>query len=343
MKSIVRDNDGTLSLRIKILGCRFNEKTGYPDSPQNRSLVKNLDRKVRQDLQNGVFDHMSHFPHSRNASILKSLKSRFLSPGWRGLPTFESYYKHQFSSASLSISEDIVRLMIDSIGHLKVDEVVGYHLINFVDALREKMDISQRSVEKALSMVFDVLNCAALQYVFPRPFRFVPNCIKLDDYPLTHQDIHRITNHVPVKYREYFLFKYYLGISTSELLSLKWSDYDLHTSTFRLQHKQVYVEPYSRRLLFHKMKKTGNFSYVFSGIHGKKRSLNLIWVHKICWPQACLSAGFPALGINELKRASVAYLFESGLSIGRICCQTELYFRPMIHSILTKHLLNPRY
>lgn len=342
MKSIVRNSDGTLSLRIKVLGCRFHEQTGYTDSPQNRLLVREMDRKVRQDLQNGLFDYMSHFPHSRNVSIIKSLKSRFLSPGWRALPTFSSFYLHQYHPPKLEISRDVLRLILSCIGHLQVDEVVGHHLVNFVDMLREKMNVSQHNLKTILSLIFDVLDRAALLNVFPRPFRFMPGSLDTEGCPLTHQDIQRITLHVPIRYREYFLFKYYLGITTSELLSLKWSDYDLHTSTFRLAHKQVYVEPYARRLLFHRMKKTGNFSYVFSGINGQRRSLNLTWVHKICWPNACLSAGFPALGINVLKHASVAYLFESGLSVGQICLQTGLHFRPLINKILTNHLTNPR-
>ena len=342
MKAIVRDSDGTLSLRFKILGCRFCEKTGYTDTSRNRYALTQTNLKIQDDLHNGLFDYMNHFPHSQNVSIINSLQSRFLSPGWRGLPTFESYYANNYRGTHRVISDEVLRFIVACIGNVKVDEVVGYHLLKLVDVLRNVLDLSQDELGHVISIIVDVLDSAAICYVFPRPFRFSQRHFDRDDYPLSHRDVLRIAHHLPIKYREYFLLKYYLGISTKELLALEWSMYDLHTSSFRLKEKDVYVEPYARRLLFHQMKKTGNFKYVLSETNGTRRSLDLIWVHKICWPKACAKAGYSELGVNVLKKASVAYLFEAGLSVNSICCQTGLHWRPAVHRILTQHIINHR-
>lgn len=342
MKAIIRDPGGKLMLRLKVLGCRFCEQTYFADSVHNRKLLKNINHKIHEEIQNGIFDYVMHFPHSANVQKISALQSRFLSPGWRGLPTFKNFYTHQFHHALYMVPKKVVVLVMAYLGELRIDEVSGHYIVRLAEALNTVSGVTKRIIEDCISMVFDVLDRAALCYVFPRPFRFIPEHTEGSDVPLSHQNILQITSQVPAKYREYFLLKFYLGLSTGELMALKWSDYDLSASTFRTQSKDIYVEPYGRRLLFQLMKKTGNFKYIFTDKYGKKKQPNVAWLHKDCWPEACKIAGFPGRGIAALKQASVAYLFEAGVSVNQICHQTGLYYRPVIDQILTKHVLNLR-
>ncbi|MEH8022251.1 Arm DNA-binding domain-containing protein [Rheinheimera metallidurans] len=342
MRAIIRDTEGKLTLRLKMLGCRFSESTGYADSTENRLRLKNKYQQIQKELHQGTFDYMLHFPHSRNVSMFNALQSRFISPGWRGLPTFESFYNHQFDRARYKLPSKLIYLTMGCIGKEKVDEILGFHLMKLIEVLRTVLNISQRDRRDTIAMVIDVLDCAALTYVFPRPFQFKPDFSALSGFPLTHGDMLSIAHHFPVKYREYFLLQYYLGISASELLTLKWADYDLQASLFRVAGREINVVPYARRLLFVQMKKTGNYQHVFTDTQGKRLRINLAWLYKECWPKACAHAGFPGIGASALRRGSVVYLFESGLSVNQICSQTGMFYRPAIHRILTQHLLNPQ-
>lgn len=342
MRAIIRDTEGKLTLRLKMLGCRFSESTGYDDSTKNRLRLRSKHLQIQEELQQGTFDYMLHFPHSRNVSMFNALQSRFISPGWRGLPTFESFYHHQYDKSRYQPLARLVHLTMKCIGREKVDDIVGFHLMRLIEALRVLLNVTQSNRREIIAMVMDVLDCAAVTYVFPRPFQFKPDFSEFKGFPLTHGNMLTIAHHFPVKYREFFLLQYYLGVSASELLSLKWADYDLQASVFRVAGREINVVPYARRLLFVQMKKTGNYQHVFTDPQGKRLRVNLGWLYKACWPKACAQAGFPGIGPSALRFGSIVYLFESGLSINQICLQTGMHYRPAIHRILTRHLLNPQ-
>lgn len=340
MKAIIRDPKGMLILRLKVFGCRFSENTCFTDSSQNRLILKRMLHQIKHKIEYGTFNYMLHFPHSLNAALIASLQSRFLSPCWRGLPTFEHFYSFQFDSSQHALPLSSRAIVMAHLGLLRVNEIAGHQIMTLIEVLNKNKNLTTLEINYAVVMVFEVLDCAARCFAFPRPFRFMLECSESTDDPLSHQDVLYIADHVPVKYREFFLLRYYLGISVRELLALQWRNYVMSESTFRLPNKDIIVEPYARKVLFHQMKKTGNFKYVFSDPHSNKLRLNLAWLHKSCWPKACIDAGYKARGLYALRQASVAYLFEAGLSVNQICHQTGLHFRPVVDLILTKHILN---
>ena len=124
-----------------------------------------------------------------------------------------------------------------------------------------------------------------------------------------------------------------------ELVELEWAQYSPGLGLFTLPDRTVYTAPCARQLLFKLMKKSGNSRYVFCDQYGKKQKLNHIWLRNECWPKACHDAGMGELSIYALRRASVLYLCESGLSVEQISQQTGLLHRPTIDSILSQHTL----
>lgn len=341
MRTIVSDAEGNLVLRLKILGHRFCEQTKFTDIPTHRALLHATMKRINDEIKSGVFDYSLHFPHSKNVLVINALKSKFLSPGWRGLPTFRHFLLNEYHGKPDEVGQVLTICIMACLGDQRVDEILGYHTLKLKEMLRTLKGISIQDIVSAMEFVFKVLDQAALVYVFPRPFKLVlqkaggPN-----GSVLCHKDILQIVANVPLKYREFFLLQYYTGLSSKELVELEWKQYSVKDTTFFLPGRDVYIDPYARRLLFQLRKKSGNSRYVLGASFGKKLKINHFWLTKECWPSACQKAGRDALHIHVLKRASVLYLYEAGLSVDQISQQTQILFRPAIHQILSQHVLN---
>jgi integrase len=341
MRPIVSDTEGNLVLRLKILGHRFSEQTMFTDIPKNRAYLQATLTKINYEIKIGVFDYALHFPHSKNTLVINALKSKFLSPGWRGLPTFKHFLLNEYHGKQNEVGQILMICILGSLGDQRVNEILGYNILKLKDMLKTIKGITKPNFVAAMEFVFKILDQAALVYVFPRPFKLV---LKDDGgqyaRPLCHRDILQVVDNVPLKYREVFLLQYYTGLSSKDLVELEWKQYSVKDTTFYLPEREVYIDPYARRLLFQMRKKSGNSRYVLGAPFGKKLKINHCWLSKECWPKACQEIGREALPIHVLKRASIFYLYEAGLSVDQICQQTQILFRPVIHQILSQHILN---
>ncbi|MAC99307.1 MAG: hypothetical protein CMK76_05450 [Pseudomonadales bacterium] len=341
MKPIVRDTEGNLVLRLKIMGCHLSEQTKFLDTPKHRTYLQTTLKKIHQEVKSGVFEYAKYFPYSKNVFYINALKSKFLSPGWRGLPTFRHFLMNEFQGSSDELGQILMICIMGCLGEQRVDEILGYNILKLKEMLKTIKGITKPNYIAAMEFVFTVLDQASLVYVFPRPFKLVLT----DDggqyaRPLCHRDILQIVDNVPSKYREVFLLQYYTGLSSKELLELEWKHYSIKDTTFFLSGREVYIDPYARRLLFQLRKKSGSSRYVFGAPFGKKLKINHCWLSKECWPKACQEVGREVLHIHVLKRASVFYLYEAGLSVDQICQQTQILFRPVIHQILSQYVLD---
>lgn len=339
MRAIISDTSGHLILRLKVLGQQFSEQTHFIDSPKNRGALRAIQNKINDDIRSGVFEYGTYFPHSKNVLLLNAIKSKFVSPGSRHLPTARHFLRNEYHGQMEYPEPRIMLHMMSCIGDVKVDEIKGLHLLNLASSLKSIIGVRKSQLIPALLFALDLLDKAALAYVFDRPFRLVRFAQSQARRPLSHQDILHIARYIPVKYHDLFLCQYYMGITSRELVDLEWSQYDVATSTFELGSRSIYVDPYSRRLLFHLNKMSGNSRYVFCDRKGQKQTLNHSWLNNTCWRDACEGSGHGALKISELRRASVVYLFESGLSVEQISNQTQLLYRPYINKILSMFIL----
>lgn len=340
MRAIIRDSSGHLILRLKVLGQRFSEQTHFIDSPKNRESLRAIQKKINEDVTSGVFEYRAHFPHSKNVLVFNAIKSKFVSPNWRSLPTVRHFLSNEYHGQAAYPEPRTMLHMMSCIGEVKVDEIKGLHLLNLASALKSIVGMTESQLISALFFALDLLDKAAMMYAFDRTFRLVSFAQRLTSRgPLSHKDILYIARFIPVKYHDLFLCQYYMGISSRELIELEWSQYNISTSTFQLEGRKIYVDPYSRRLLFHLKKMSGNSRYVFCDRKGQKQTVNHSWLNNRCWSDACEDSGYGALKISELRRASVVYLFESGLSVEQISNQTQLLYRPYINKILSMFIL----
>lgn len=343
MKPIVRDTEGNLVLRLKIMGCHLSEQTKFSDTPKHRTYLQTTLKIIHQEVKAGMFDYAKHFPHSKNVFFINALKSKFLAPGWRGLPTFRHFLMNEYQGSSDELGQILMICIMGCLGEQRVDEILGYHILKLREMLMTVKGITKEKIVSVMEYVFNVLGQAALVYAFPRPFKLVvqePEGQYRYYKPICHRDVLNIVDNVPSKYRDLFLLQYYTGLSLKELVELEWKDYDLYNTTFLLNRRSVYIDPYARRLLFALRQKAGNSRYVLSTHCGKKLQLNHTWLMRECWPKACQAAGKGTLHINILRRATVFYLFETGLNVDQISQQTKILFRPAIHQILSQHVLH---
>lgn len=340
MKAIICDSSGHLILRLKVLGLRFAEQTQYTDTPKNREYLYAIQKKINEDIKDGILEYKEHFPHSKNERVLSAIKSKFVSPAWRGLPTVRHFLNYEYHSILEQPQPKMMLHIMSCIGDVKVDEVTGLHIVNLAKSLKSIVGMSRQYLFIAMSFVLDLIDKAALVYIFDRPFRLIN--VEADQElakPLSHKDIMHIARFIPVRYHDFFMCQYYFGLSSRDLIDLEWRFYNTANSTFDLSGRSIHVAPYSRRLLFKLMKTTGNFRHVFSDLKGQKKKLNYEWLNNDCWRKACIDSGNGRLRIGELRKASIPYLFESGLSVSQISQQTKMLYRPHIDNILSRYIL----
>lgn len=340
MRAIIRDSSGHLILRFKVLGQHFSEQTQYVDTYKNRKHLSALHKRIREDINNGVFEYREHFPHSKNVNIISAIRAKFISPDWRALPTVRHFLVHEYQGI---VSHPLPKMMLhimSCIGEVRVNEVTGLHIVTLADSLKAMVGISKSQLFLTMSFVLDILDKAALSYKFERPFRLM-DVTKLEDpvKPLSLQDISYIARFIPVKYYDLFMCQFHLGIPSWEIVELEWSQYNSRKSSFSFADRVIHVAPYSRKFLFHLLKKTGNSRYVFCDDEGQKLKLNHSWINNYCWVNADKEAGTKRERINGLRHASIPYLFESGLSVSQISQQTQTLYRPTINRILSEYIL----
>jgi hypothetical protein len=149
MRPIVSDTEGNLVLRLKILGHRFSEQTMFTDIPKNRAYLQATLTKINYEIKIGV-DYALHFPHSKNTLVINALKSKFLSPGWRGLPTFKHFLLNEYHGKQNEVGQILMICILGSLGDQRVNEILGYNILKLKDMLKTIKGITKPNFVAAM-------------------------------------------------------------------------------------------------------------------------------------------------------------------------------------------------
>ena len=237
MGSIRVRASGSLQIDFRYMGTRCREQTALPDTPANRKTLEKLLQKIEAEILLGTFVYGNYFPSSSMVARFEKQQQRLLA-GNRAerLPTFEEFAVIWMDEMQVSWRDSYRKTMailvgnrlIPHFGKMEVDHITKADLIQFRATLgkvrRENGEqISAGYINRHLKVVQMILSEAADRYQFTAPKRLKPLKVQKSDVdPFTLDEVNAFLKHVPQKFADYFVVRFFTGMRTGEIDGLKW-------------------------------------------------------------------------------------------------------------------------
>lgn len=294
----VRDS-GSLQIDFRYMGTRCREQTAMPDTAANRKTLEKLLQKIEAEILLGTFVYSSYFPNSKMVARFEKQQQRLLA-GNRAerLPTFEEFAVIWMDEMQVSWRDSYRKTMailvgnrlIPYFGKMEVDNITKADLIQFRATLgkvrRENGEqISAGYINRHLKVVQMILSEAADRYQFTAPKRLKPLKVQKSDVdPFTLDEVNTFLRHVPEKFTDYFLVRFFTGMRTGEIDGLKWRFVDFDRGMILVREtwvagqveytkndgsqREIHMSQPVREALKRQFKHTGDGEFVFATRNG---------------------------------------------------------------------------
>lgn len=297
----IRKREGSPNLMIdfKYMGTRCREQTALPDTAANRKTLEKLLQKIEAEILLGTFVYSNYFPNSKMVARFEKQQQRLLA-GNRAerLPTFEEFAVIWLDEMQVSWRDSYRKTMailvgnrlIPYFGKMEVDHITKADLIQFRATLgkvrRENGEqISAGYINRHLKVVQMILSEAADRYQFTAPKRLKPLKVqKTDVDPFTLDEVSTFLQHVPEKFADYFLVRFFTGMRTGEVDGLKWRFVDFDRGIILVREtwvagqveytkndgsqREIHMSQPVREALKRQFKRTGDGQFVFATRNG---------------------------------------------------------------------------
>lgn len=167
---------------------------------------------------------------------------------------FEEYAKLNLRNTSYERMRQLTNRVYPAIGHLRIDKITGRHIQQFINDLalngksfKTGKPLSRKTAVHHLSFISDVFSYAVkMQMLTDNPCRCVtvPKGEKKEKEIYTLEEIEqlfRLLENAPLKYRTFFTLAIYSGFRRGELLGLEWKDIDWKSNVISVRRTSNYT------------------------------------------------------------------------------------------------------
>ena len=238
-----------LYLDFTFKGKRCRERTGLPDSEQNRRKLKQYCERMEAQITLGQFDFCKAFPNSPRFDYFANQAKReaVLLAGCPLLCDFAEQWYAEKAAEWRTSQQETVRDILD--GHLLPQ--FGNQPLSLIDkgailAFRAQVTqlpgrsgkpISASRVNHIMTPLRMMLTDAADRYGFISPWRNI-RALKIPRttiMPFSLDEIGDIVATVRADYRPYYITRFFTGLRSSEIHGLTWRHVD-----FERRQLQIY-------------------------------------------------------------------------------------------------------
>jgi integrase len=302
----IRPN-GRIQFDIHLYGCRFREGTKLMATPKNLANAKATLKKMSAEIDLGTFQYRDYFPKSKKVAQFEQLQ-RAAHPD-RQYPFFDNFANQWFerkkatwkNSYQATIRAALDKYLIPEFGNTLVNEITLSQVDYFRQALKEgeKKDgsrlLSNRRINFLLWPLVAIESLAAEECKFEYPLRRYKSLKeeKAESHPMTINEVRKFLAKAPLKWKDYFMIRFWTGMRSCEVHGLEWEHIDFDHNLIRIRQNWVNGEvcdvktPKSRRELkmcdtvFNAFKriqavKTGSSNFVFNAPTGLPPSTHFI-------------------------------------------------------------------
>ena len=167
---------------------------------------------------------------------------------------FEEYAKLNLRNTSYERMRQLTNRVYPAIGHLRIDKITGRHIQQFINDLalngksfKTGKPLSRKTAVHHLSFISDVFSYAVkMDMLSDNPCRrvTVPKGEKKEKEIYTLEEIEqlfRLLENAPLKYRTFFTLAIYSGFRRGELLGLEWKDIDWESNVISVRRTSNYT------------------------------------------------------------------------------------------------------
>ena len=167
---------------------------------------------------------------------------------------FEEYAKLNLRNTSYERMKQLTKRVYPAIGHLRLDKITGRHIQQFINDLalngksfKTGKPLSRKTVVHHLSFISDVFGYAVKMCMLTdNPCRLVtiPKGEKKEKQIYTIEEIEqlfKLLETAPLKYRTFFTLAVYSGFRRGELLGLEWKDIDWNNNVISVRRTSNYT------------------------------------------------------------------------------------------------------
>lgn len=184
-----------------------------------------------------------------NGQVTATIKFEEFAEQW-----FEEYARLNLRHTSFERMKQLTARVYPAIGYLRLDKITGRHIQQFINdlALNGKSQktgkpLSRKTVVHHLSFISDVFGYVVkMEMLADNPCKrvSVPKGEKKEKRIYTLEEIEqlfRLLETAPLKYRTFFTLAVYSGFRRGELLGLEWKDIDWDSGVISVRRTSNYT------------------------------------------------------------------------------------------------------
>lgn len=185
----------------------------------------------------------------KKGQITANVKFEAFAEQW-----FEEYAKINLRNTSYERMKQLTTRVYPAIGHLKLDKITGRHIQQFINelmtngkSLKTGKPLSRKTAVHHLSFISDVFSYAVkMDMVSDNPCRKVtiPKAEQKEKNIYTLEELEqllKLLETAPLKYRLFFTMVLYTGFRRSEMLGLEWKDIDWKNRVISVRRTSNYT------------------------------------------------------------------------------------------------------
>ncbi len=185
----------------------------------------------------------------RKGQITANVKFETFAEQW-----FDEYARLNLRSTSYERMKQLTQRVYPAIGHMRIDKITGRHIQQFINDLllngksqKTGKPLSRKTVVHHLSFISDVFSYAVkMDMIGENPCRKVTvpkgeakekNIYSLEEL----EQLLKLLETAPLKYRLFFTMVLYTGFRRSEMLGLEWKDIDWENRVISVRRTSNYT------------------------------------------------------------------------------------------------------
>ncbi len=167
---------------------------------------------------------------------------------------FEEYARLNLRNTSFERMKQVTQRVYPAFGHLRLDRITGRQIQQFINELvlngknmQTGKPLSRKTAVHHLSFISDVFSYAVrMDIVSDNPCRkvYVPKGGKKEKEIYSIEEIEqlfRLLEDAPLKYRTFFTLAVYTGFRRGELMGLEWKDIDFESGVVSVRRTSNYT------------------------------------------------------------------------------------------------------
>ena len=241
----VRAENGKLFLDFKFAGLRCREQTALIDTPQNRSKVQQLLKKVEAKILLNQLVYEEIFPTSKNIEKVKNAQRRsqllnsVANESQLNFSDFAEqwYFQMEISwrqSHKINIRRMLDKVLIPYFGKMCISEITKRDVLNFRAELAKRCGknkqskLNPKTVNSYINCLRMIFESAVDQYEFDSPVRNIKalKVPKINIQPFSIEEVKLFLSSVRSDFTNYYTVRFFTGLRTGEIDGLRWEYID---------------------------------------------------------------------------------------------------------------------